>query len=81
MITLNVVLPNWPPQARPSVAASSPSSRNTEMMPAAYHRLSTSAWARLLPACWTKLITLRPITGSTHGIRLRINPPTKASAM
>jgi len=51
MITLNVVLPNWPPYDRPSVAASNPSSRNTATMPAAYHRLSTSAWVRLLPAC------------------------------
>ena len=50
-------------------------------MPAEYQRLSTSACVRLLPACWTKLITFRPITGSTQGIRLRIMPPTKASAM
>ena len=81
IVTLNEVLPNWPPQERPSVAASSPSSRNTEIMPAANQRFSMNACARLLPACSTKLITLRPITGNTHGIRLRISPPTNASAM
>ena len=30
IVTLNAVLPNWPPQERPIVAASKPSSRNTD---------------------------------------------------
>ena len=50
------------------------------MMPAENHTFSMNAWPRLLPDCSTKLITFSPITGSTHGIRLRIRPPTNAIA-
>ena len=42
-VTLNAVLPNCPPHERPIDAASKPSSRNTEMMPAAYQTLSMNA--------------------------------------
>ena len=80
-VTVNAVLPNWPPQERPIDAARKPSSRNTDTMPAEYQMLSTSACVRLWPDCWTKLITFRPITGSTQGIRLRMMPPTNASTM
>ena len=36
--------------------------------------------ARLWPPCWANESTLRPITGSTQGMRFRIRPPKQAEA-
>ena len=60
IVTLNAVLPNWPPQERPIDAASKPSSRNTDTMPAEYQTLSTSACVRLWPACCDEAHHLEP---------------------
>ncbi len=62
---------------RPTPRAAS--TRNTESSPREYQRFKTNARPRLCPDCWKKERIFRPITGKTHGMTLRINPPPKAN--
>ena len=56
------------------------STMNTLIKPSEYQKLSMNARERLWPDCSMKLNNFRPMTGSTQGIMLRINPPANAKA-
>src|SRR5690554_6921119 len=69
---------NISPQAIEKITISAASRMKIVMMPEAYAKFSRKARRRSEPACWTKLITFKPTTGSTQGMKLRMNPPSNA---
>jgi hypothetical protein len=80
---LNGTDPNCWPQPRfvlasPMFAATLAvaSTKNTANTPAQYQRFIRNTSRRAWPDCWANDMSLRPSTGSTHGMRLRIKPPT-----
>src|SRR5215831_4061183 len=66
----------WPAALIPSTSAAN--ARNETNTPAAYTKPRNRARAGSSLPCPTKLRIFKAITGSTHGITLRISPPTKA---
>ena len=68
---------NCCPQPRFNNTARLAKTMNTTSMPAEYQRFSSKIRDRLWPACSTNASTFSPMTGSTQGIRFRINPPSK----
>jgi len=83
-VTLNRVDVNCSPQARfslpsPRFAATLAVARtkNTAYRPAQYQRFIWNTSRRALPDCWANDISLSPSTGSTQGMRFRINPPAR----
>ncbi len=68
----------WPLALSPTSAAAS--ARNDTTIPAAEARKFARTVARAAPPWPTTLSSLIDSTGSTHGIRLRMNPPSSASA-
>ena len=76
---------NWMPQPTacpPALSATSAPARtrNDTTIPAAEARKFARTVARAAPPWLTTLSSLIDSTGSTHGIRLRMRPPSSASA-
>jgi len=75
---VTVSLLNCWPQPTFQTVANVANSRNTDIKPNEYQMFKANTLARLSPACWTKAMTFKPMTGRTHGMMFRISPPRKA---
>ena len=75
---LKAALVNCDPQPAPITPTSVANTRKTLIKPTEKDRFSRKARLRFSPAWVTKDMIFRPITGSTHGMKFRMNPATKA---